>query len=550
MAEPGRTRHRRRQTPETPESGGAADAETASTLSGHIAASCAIAALGLNTVAVLGWALGWDFVTNIEEGNYPIAPSAAVFGLVASSAIAIHAFGRRIPDGDFIATVVAVACIGMLAWIAVESFADTGLDLESMLAPQDVSTGATELIYMSPLALYPYIGICAIILVFSIERLRAKQGIITTASWGATGIMLIGVVSVVGYAYGSPMLYGGEIRPIALLASASLVFLGLTILTTDGLNLSPTAAFVGDGERAKLLRVFVPMTAGMVLVNGWVLTAGTDGGLNPATVVSISAIASALFAGAITLLFSQSFSEKIRLATEMREKAYSALEQTNKKLGLLSSITRHDTINQLSVMLGWMQLADETNTDQVVGEYLKNALAAAQPMRSKLEFTSAYEQVGVRSPRWISVPVEVSDTLSSVSMPEVDINTMVDGLDVYADPMFGKVLGNLLSNSIMHGKKVHKIGLSAHESGPSLVLVYSDDGVGIPDEDKGRLFTKGFGKHTGYGLYLSREILAITGITIEETGREGEGARFEMTIPPGKFRFHARAPRQSTGGGG
>ena len=39
------------------------------------------------------------------------------------------------------------------------------------------------------------------------------------------------------------------------------------------------------------------------------------------------------------------------------------------------------------------------------------------------------------------------------------------------------------------------------------------------------------------GLFLTREILGITGITIEETGEPGKGARFEMLIPKGMYRF-------------
>jgi signal transduction histidine kinase len=54
--------------------------------------------------------------------------------------------------------------------------------------------------------------------------------------------------------------------------------------------------------------------------------------------------------------------------------------------------------------------------------------------------------------------------------------------------------------------------------------------------------TRGFGKNTGLGLFLSREILAITGIMIAEMGEPGKGARFEITEPKGMFRF------TSTGG--
>jgi hypothetical protein len=38
-------------------------------------------------------------------------------------------------------------------------------------------------------------------------------------------------------------------------------------------------------------------------------------------------------------------------------------------------------------------------------------------------------------------------------------------------------------------------------------------------------------------LFLSQEILSITGITIAETGIPGKGARFEITVPKGAYRF-------------
>ena len=58
----------------------------------------------------------------------------------------------------------------------------------------------------------------------------------------------------------------------------------------------------------------------------------------------------------------------------------------------------------------------------------------------------------------------------------------------------------------------------------------------MPAEDKERIFTRGFGSKRGYGLYLAREILALTGMTIAETGEAGKGARFEITVPKGGYR--------------
>jgi signal transduction histidine kinase len=84
---------------------------------------------------------------------------------------------------------------------------------------------------------------------------------------------------------------------------------------------------------------------------------------------------------------------------------------------------------------------------------------------------------------------------------------------------------------------VTRIAFSEQETPEGLVISYIDDGIGIPAEDKARLFRKGFGKNTGLGLFLSREILSITGLAIRETGVPGKGVRFEIIAPKGNYRF-------------
>ncbi len=69
------------------------------------------------------------------------------------------------------------------------------------------------------------------------------------------------------------------------------------------------------------------------------------------------------------------------------------------------------------------------------------------------------------------------------------------------------------------------------------MLLAEDDGEGVRVQDKQKIFSKGFGRNTGFGLFLVREILAITGMSVAETGFPGTGARFEIVVPRGNFRF-------------
>jgi signal transduction histidine kinase len=128
--------------------------------------------------------------------------------------------------------------------------------------------------------------------------------------------------------------------------------------------------------------------------------------------------------------------------------------------------------------------------------------------------------------------------VAALSPGKVNILNGHQDLDVFADPLFEKVFYNLIDNALRYGGEgLTAVRISARETDAGLLLACEDDGAGISDEDKKRLFERGYGKNTGFGLFLVREILGITGITIRETSEPGHGARFEMLVPKGMYRF-------------
>jgi len=220
-----------------------------------------------------------------------------------------------------------------------------------------------------------------------------------------------------------------------------------------------------------------------------------------------------------------------------RKRYEDALEVANQKLNLLNQVTRHDALNQLSVMTGWLEVAQEIASEPPVQEYLKKISNSAETMRRHLDFTSDYQKMGVAKPEWIEVKTAFINGTSGFGQGNISKSVQVEGLDVLADPMFEKVFNNLVDNSIRHGDKVTKVGIRYEELDDRLSIVYEDDGVGIPKEEKEKMFQRGRGKHSGYGLFMVKEILGITGITIAEVGTPGKGARFEISVPRGKYRF-------------
>ncbi|MCX6690607.1 MAG: HAMP domain-containing sensor histidine kinase, partial [Methanoregula sp.] len=132
----------------------------------------------------------------------------------------------------------------------------------------------------------------------------------------------------------------------------------------------------------------------------------------------------------------------------------------------------------------------------------------------------------------------ISKVMVALPMRAVRIEPDPADPEVYADPLFLKVFYNLIDNALRYGGAGMKtIRVSSQESDACLTIICEDDGIGITEEEKKRLFTRGFGKNTGLGLFLSLEILAITGITITENGTPSKGARFEIKVPKGAYRF-------------
>jgi signal transduction histidine kinase len=216
-----------------------------------------------------------------------------------------------------------------------------------------------------------------------------------------------------------------------------------------------------------------------------------------------------------------------------RRRAEDAIRLANRQLSLLNSITRHDILNKITIILGYLDLAESTSPNPDLAGYLENMESATRAIHSQIEFTRVYQDLGTHEAQWI----DLDTIITHLQVPAaITLESGVQGVFVFADPMLEKVFFNLLDNSIRHGQRVTRIRVSAHQSGRDLVVVWEDNGAGIAADEKERIFERGFGKNTGLGMFLVRDILSITGITILETGEQGKGVRFEMTVPRGMFR--------------
>jgi PAS domain S-box-containing protein len=222
--------------------------------------------------------------------------------------------------------------------------------------------------------------------------------------------------------------------------------------------------------------------------------------------------------------------------TDLKQ-AEAAANLANEKLQLLATITRHDILNQLTALRAYLNFTQEDETNEKKRELIEREQRIASTIEEQIRFTKDYQTMGMHAPVWQNVREIIHK--SSRSLPMKNVKVIVDhvNLEILADPLFEKVFYNLLDNSLRYGgEHMDTITFSSRKEENGVVCVYEDNGVGIPPADKSHIFKRGFGHHTGLGMFLTREILSITGLSITETGTFGKGARFEIVIPKGAYR--------------
>lgn len=225
-----------------------------------------------------------------------------------------------------------------------------------------------------------------------------------------------------------------------------------------------------------------------------------------------------------------------------RRMAEQALDQARRKLGLLNTVIFQDIQSTIFALSAYIQLAGSNRDEEKARAYADKESFLISKIVSSLNFTKNYQDLGIKSPRWQGVGQVYLYAISHLDSLKITRHMDVDGLEIFADPLLEKVFFNLVENSFVHGQRVTEISLTYCESDAGLTIVLTDNGVGIPDEQKPKVFEQGGGRGGGLGLFLAREILSITGIGIRETGTAGTGVRFELLVPKGAYRFSGSAP--------
>jgi PAS domain S-box-containing protein len=220
-----------------------------------------------------------------------------------------------------------------------------------------------------------------------------------------------------------------------------------------------------------------------------------------------------------------------------RKQSQVALQQARNKLNLLNTVTFQDIQTSAFSLSAYQELIKTVLTDAKARSYVDKQQLFLKKMVDTLDFARNYQEMGIHPPRWQNVRQVFLYAISHLDFLHMKQDLQLDTLEIFADPLFEKALFNIMENVLNHGVSATEVKLWYEVREGNLTLIIGDNGVGISPAEKNMIFDRGYGKGTGLGLFLVREVLSITGMGIRETGIPGQGTRFEINVPKGAYRF-------------
>ncbi len=188
---------------------------------------------GLSLLALAGWVLDWRVLARLHAGYIPMAPSTALAFLLLSSAVGLYGDGGAHRVRRWYAMGAGSLVSLFAALVLMQSVTGADLGLERWLTATSETFGRVPIGRMSPITAANFLvaGLALLALVTSPAQWDRAHDV---AGSLAAGVVAVGVLVLLGYAYGTPLLYGATIIPVALPTAAAFVALGVALLAAAG----------------------------------------------------------------------------------------------------------------------------------------------------------------------------------------------------------------------------------------------------------------------------------------------------------------------------
>ena len=208
----------------------------------------------------------------------------------------------------------------------------------------------------------------------------------------------------------------------------------------------------------------------------------------------------------------------------------------------MNALIRHDILNQLTILIGFLQFSEDTIDDTRLREFIKKEIMAAEKLQRQIEFTREYQEIAGNMPCWNDLSMVLSDALGEGKVVEYAVDQGLEQYEVYAFPLLQKLIGGILRDLTFSPRNVTRVVVGHTLTGGSFTITIEDNGDKIPPGERDLFFERDWVTEPANGLFLAHEFLPVMGFSIAETGSPEMGARVEIGIPSGYFRVKGNGP--------
>ena len=370
---------------------------------------CALCAMLLGALTLIGWTTGMEALASIRRNYIPMAPSTALaFAILGGTLLAKNPKGVwRIMSHVLLAGVALVAA-GKLY----EFFAGGSLGIEEMLVADPAMFGTVRKGRMSPITAFNFLLVCYAVIALRSATLRGWAGP------AATVTMAISFVVVLGYMHGTPLLYGGDIIPVALPTALAFFLVSISVIVAAGPAFWPLRPVTGDSTRALLLRSFLPVVVAIALIDGFARTRfHTSWEMNPALSSALSTLFYTVVVAAVIFQVARSVGGRIDRAEGERNAARKELELLNSELEKRIADRTRELSEKNEQMEDELTMARELQL-ALLPQRFPTVPRSASPPESSLQFFSFYYPTGSVSGDFFDV-FPVSETSVGIFICDV-----------------------------------------------------------------------------------------------------------------------------------
>ncbi|TXT67573.1 MAG: putative Histidine kinase [Promethearchaeota archaeon] len=214
-------------------------------------------------------------------------------------------------------------------------------------------------------------------------------------------------------------------------------------------------------------------------------------------------------------------------------------ERLQERNNFLNSLYRHDAGNMINVCQGYLNLLLETPLSKKQLTFVNEALKAAQGVVSIIQKADTLNRIQKERVKelalddLISEVVKIYKTQAKKKGIEIQVSLPEIKYIVKGGNLLEELFVNLVQNSIQHSNGT-LIKITGKESNHEIIISIEDDGIGIKDSDKKKIFDKGFKKGqnagAGLGLFLVKSIAENYKGNVEVTDSKLGGARFNIRL--------------------